>query len=206
MRLTDNERLELFGMRQSFAAADAAHAVGEFTQGITDLLGSGEPINIYRALAGTEEVKSAFQRMHNYNHTVGMLAAKAFLECEFPELPWERIEFASEANRPGSDIDVDMPPVRIVGELKTTEPCGRTQTGTAPTKFGSNQKKEIEKDLRSLSHSKYEGFAKYMFVRTGLAYHCLVRDYRAAFPTIIFAFLSCAPVVSRPPVGIIANK
>jgi hypothetical protein len=100
-----------------------------------------------------------------------------------------------------------MPPVRIVGELKTTEPCGRTKTGTAPTKFGSNQKKEIEKDLRGLSHSKYEGFAKYMFVTTGLAYHCLVRDYRAAFPTIIFALLSCAPEVSRPPVGItVANK
>jgi len=84
MRLTDNERLELWGMRQSFAAADTAHAVGEFTQGITDLLDSGNPASVYRALAGIEEVKSAFQRMHNYNHTVGMLAAKAFLEGESP--------------------------------------------------------------------------------------------------------------------------
>lgn len=44
MRLTENERLELWGMRHSFAAADPAHAVGEFTQGITDLLDySGGP-------------------------------------------------------------------------------------------------------------------------------------------------------------------
>lgn len=198
MRLTDNERLELWGMQRSFAAADAAHAVGEFTQGITDLLDTGDPTNIYRALAGIEEVKSAFQRMHNYNHTVGMLAAKAFLECEFPELPWEEIEFAGEANKPGSDIRVDRPPVRIVGELKTTGPCGRTKAGVAPTRFGSNQKKEIEKDLRNLSESKYEGFAKYMFVTTGLAYHCLLRDYRVAFPKICFVLLSGAPEVSRP--------
>jgi len=52
--------------------------------------------------------------------------------------------------------------------------------------------------LRNLADPKYEGFAKYMFVTTGLAYHCLIRDYRTAFPTICFVLLSRAPEVSRP--------
>src|SRR3954466_3653657 len=99
MRLTDKERLELWGMRHTFASADVTRAVGEFTQGITDLLDSADPTGLYRALAGIELVKSAFQRMHNYNHTMGMLAAKCFLEEEFPKLPWENIEFADDPNR-----------------------------------------------------------------------------------------------------------
>lgn len=36
MRLTNNERLELSGMRSTFASADATHAVGEFTEGIAE--------------------------------------------------------------------------------------------------------------------------------------------------------------------------
>ena len=62
MQLTDNEKLQLSEMRSSFAAADATLAVGEFTEGIKDLLESGYPKGIYRALAGIEKVKSAFQR------------------------------------------------------------------------------------------------------------------------------------------------
>lgn len=198
MRLTDNERLELWGMRHSFTAADIPRAVGEFTQGVSELLQSGDPDSIYRALAGIEEVKSVFQRVHNYNHTIGMLAAKTFLECEFPTLAWDRIEFADHANRAGPDIRIVWPPVRIIGELKTTEPCGRTKSGTAPMKFGSRQREEIEKDLRSLADAKYDAFARYMFVTTGLAYHCLTRDYRTDYPTICFVHLSATPEVSRP--------
>jgi hypothetical protein len=196
MRLTENERLELSGMRSSFASADATHAVGEFTEGITDLLESGDPNGVYRALAGIERVKSAFQRMHNYNHTVGMLAAKAFLESEFPDLPWDEIEFAGEANKPGADIYVVRPPVRVVGELKTTEPCGGSIAGQR--KFGSKQKEEIQKDLRKLSDPQHDGLHRYMFVTTGLAYHCLIRDYRTAYPTICFVLLSGSPEISRP--------
>ena len=198
MRLTDNEKAELWGMRHSFSAADVALAVSEFTQGITDLLNSGDPSGVRRALSGVEQVKSAFQRMHNFNHTLGMLAAKAFLEGEFPELPWEEIDFAGDPNRPGEDILVVKPPVRIVAELKTTEPCGRTSGGTTPIKFGSNQRKEIEKDLRSLAESRYDGYSRYMFVTSGLAYHCLVRDYRTSFPTICFVLLRANPEVSKP--------
>jgi hypothetical protein len=178
----------------------------EFTQGITDLLESGDPTSIYRALAGIEQVKSAFQRMHNYNHTVGMLAAKAFLEGEFPDVPWQEIELAGDPNRAGADILVVQPPVQIVGELKTTEPCGDSKG--RQSKFGSRQKDEIEKDLRKLAEPKYDGFARYMFVTSGLAFHCLVRDYRNAFPTICFVLLSGAPEVSRPlaTVGRFADK
>ena len=195
MQLTDNERLELSGMRSSFASTDATLAVGEFIEGIRDLIESGDPNGVYRALAGIEKVKSAFQRMHNYNHTVGMIAAKAFLESEFPDLPWNEIEFAGEANKPGADIHVVRPLVRVVGELKTTEPCGGSRRGQ--TKFGSKQKEEIEKDLRKLSDPKYDGFYRYMFVTTGLAYHCLTSDYRTAYPTICFVLLSGSPEVSR---------
>jgi hypothetical protein len=198
MRLTDKERLELWGMRHSFTKSDVDQAVGEFSGGITDLLESGNPSGVYRALAGIEQVKSVFQRMHNYNHTVGMLAAKAFLEGEFPEAPWHEIEFAGDANRAGPDILVVRPSVRIIGQLKTTVPCGRNKTGTSPMTFGSNQRKEIEKDLQTLADSKYDGFARYMFVTSGLAYECLVREYRHTFSTICFLLLSVAAGISRP--------
>jgi hypothetical protein len=183
-------------MRQSFVPVDAGRAVDEFTRGITGLLKSSSATSAYRALAGVEAMKSAFQQMHNYNHTIGMVAAKAFLEREFPQLPWEEIEFAGRANRPGPDIRVDRPPVRIVGELKTTEPCGRTDRGA--TIFGGDQPAAIAKDLRRLASLQYDGFARYMFVTSGLAYECLVRDYRQGFPTICYVLLSVKPKVSRP--------
>jgi len=195
MRLTDNERLELWGMRKSLASADVDGAVGEFTQGISDLLESGDPANVYRALAGIEQVKAMFQRMHNYSHTIGMLAAKAFLESEFPDVPWERFEFAEDANRKGADLRI--PEFQIIAELKTTEPCGKSRAGMAPTKFGGQQKESIEKDLRKLSVRENDGFSKYMFVTSPLAFHCLLRDYRAAFADICFVLLSALPEVSR---------
>jgi len=198
IRLTEKERLELWGMQRSFDASAGVRAISEFREGITNLLESGGPPDIYRALAGAEAVKSLFQRVHNYNHTLAMLAAKAFLEGEFPELPWEEIEFADDANKTGADILVVRPPVRIVGEVKTTEPCAETKARNPVAKFGSNQKKGIEKDLRSLAEPKYESFARYMFVTSGLAYACLLRDYREAFPTICFVLLSGNPEVSLP--------
>jgi hypothetical protein len=196
MRLTENEKLELWGMRHSFASADASCAVGEFTQGITDLLESGNPGDVYRALAGIQQVKAMFERIHNYSHTIGMLAAKAFLESEFPELPWQQIEFAEDANRRG--LDLRIPTFRIVAELKTTEPCGKSKNGISPVKFGGQQKENIEKDLKKLCAPEYADFKKYMFVTAPLAYHCLMRDYRSVFPNICFVLLSSTPEASRP--------
>jgi hypothetical protein len=190
MRLTDKEKLGLCGMRVNFTMADVNRAVGEFTQGISDLLNNGDP---YRALSGIEQVKAIFQGVHNFNHTVVLLAAKDFLESAFPDLPWNEIEFANDANTRGPDVHITIP-ARIVAELKTTEPCG----GSKNAKFGSNQKKEIEKDLNSLSSQKYDDYAKYMFVTSPLAYHCLERDYRKCFPTIYFVLLSSSPSVSKP--------
>lgn len=197
IHLTENERLELWGMHQSFHADGALQAIEEFREGIANLLESRSPCAIYRTLAGAEAVKSIFQRVHNYNHTLAMLAAKAFLEGEFPDLAWEKIEFAGGANKPGVDIFVVRPPVRIVGEVKTTEPCSETTAKNPETKFGSNQKKQIEKDLRRLAEPEYDGFSKYMFVTSGLAYACLLRDYMKSFPTICFVLLSGNPEIAR---------
>lgn len=196
MRLTKREHIELTGMGHYLATVDAGQAQREFTRGIADIE-SGNPAGIYRALSGIEKVKSAFQRMHNYNHTVGMIAAKQFLEGEFPEIPWEEVEFAGGANMPGADICVVRPPVRIVGELKTTEPCAYANRATAK-RFGSEQRIQVEKDLQKLSRPQYEGFNKYMFVTSGSAYFCLVQDYRHGFPAICFVLLSEASQVSRP--------
>lgn len=196
MRLTDKEKAELWGMRFVFDNADVNQAVGNFAQGITDLLESGHPDNVHRAIAGIEQVKSWFQQMHNFYHTLGMIAAKAFLEVEFPNVPWENIEFAQDANRSGADLCIEE--YRIVAELKTTEPCGKSKTGTAPVKFGAQQKQSIDKDLQKLDDVAYSGFRKYMFVTSPLAYLCLVRDHRIKFPTITFVLLRNIPDVSRP--------
>jgi hypothetical protein len=197
IRLTKKERLQLSGMQRSFDAAAGMRAIAEFREGITNMLESGGPPAVYRALAGAEALKSLFQCVHNYNHTLAMLAAKAFLEGEFPELPWEEIEFACDANTPGVDILIVRPAARIVGEVKTTEPCDQTKTKAPVAKFGSNQRKAIEKNLRSLAEPKYDDFARYMFVTSGLAYACLLREYRDCFPTTCFVLLSGSPEVSR---------
>lgn len=196
MRLTDNEKAELWAMQFAFANADVGQAIGDITQGITSLLDSGDPEDIHRAIAGIEQVKSWFQQMHNFFYTLGMIAAKAFLEEEFPDLPWENIEFAQDANRSGADLCIAAH--RIVAELKTTEPCGKSKIGTAPVKFGAQQRQNIEKDLQKLTDAKYSEFHKYMFVTSPLAYHCLIRDYRAKFPTTTFVLLTNRPELSRP--------
>lgn len=192
MKLTDKEKLELLGMCHSFATSDIERFVGEFTKGITELLETGDPS---RALSGIEQVKAKLQRMHNTNHTVGVIAAKAFLESEFPDLPWEEIEVAADPNRKGPDIHVDRPPARIVGELKTTDPCGVKQSEFA---FGSNQRAQIEKDLNRLANAAYAEYSKYMFVTNRRAFHCLLRDYRSQYPTITLVFVGRRPEVSRP--------
>jgi hypothetical protein len=196
MHLTEHERLHLWGMRHAFQKADVSLAISEFTQGISDLLEFGEASHLYRALAGFERIKLAFESIHNNGHTIAMLAAKAFLEAEAPEVPWQNIEFAQHANRNGADLRVDE--FLIVAELKTTEPCGRSRKSDRPVTFGAQQKNNIEGDLRKLAAPQYRDFRKYMFVTSPLAYHCLLRDYRAAFPSLCFILLSAAPTVSRP--------
>ena len=183
-------------MRHSFAKANANRAIGEFTQGITDLLDSGNSENVYRALSGIRDIKKLFGHLHNYFHTVGMLAAKAFLESEFPEIPWQQIEFAEHANRKGRDLRI--PEFKIVAELKTTEPCGKSKAVTALDKFGPQHKKNMENDLGKLSAPEYAGFKKYMFLTSSRAYHCLIREYRAGFPDIWFVLLRQLPEVSKP--------
>ncbi len=198
MRLTEKERLELSADLIGFklASANADFAVGEFMQGVSKLLESGEGIHLYRALSGIEQIKVIFQRIHNLGHTVGMLAAKAFLETEFPSVPWEKIEFAENANKSGADLR--LPEFRIVAELKTTQPCGKSKSGLRPVTFGAQQKANIEKDLQKLSGLQNQGFSKFMFMTSALAFHCLVRDYRTKFPEVCFVGLNDQPKISRP--------
>jgi hypothetical protein len=196
MQLTDNEKAELCGMRFAFLNADANRAIEEFAQGITDLLASSDPKHAHRAISGIEQVKSLFQQMHNFYHTLGMIAAKAFLEEELPDLPWENIEFAGHANNRGSDLCLTK--YGIVAELKTTEPCGKSKNRAVPVSFGSEQRQKIRGDLTKLSDPKYSSFRKYMFVTSPHAYHCLIGDYRSKFPDITFVLLRDIPDVSRP--------
>jgi hypothetical protein len=198
MRLTDKEKLELCMMRFAFnhAQENAQHAIGEFSQGVSDLLKLGDPAHLYRSLSAVEQVKKAFKAMHNFCHSIGMLAAKGFLEREFPELPWEGIEFTEHANRSGADLR--LPEFKIVAELKTTEPCGKSGSVKRETQFGAQQRVTIEKDLQKLSAPQNEGFSQYMFVTSALAYYCLFRDYRTKFPTVCFVQLNDQPKISRP--------
>lgn len=195
MNLTEHERLELWGMRHRFEKANIEFAIGEFAQGITDYLNFGSPSHLYRALSGVELIKSVFQHVHNYAHTIAMLAAKAFLKDECPEIPWQDIEFAQHANTSGADLK--LAPFHLVAELKTTEPCARPKKGGRPVGFGPQQRMNIEKDLNKLAAAHYNGFRRYMFVTSPLAFQCLLKDYRAAFPGICFVLLSANPEVSR---------
>ncbi len=195
MQLTENEQLELWGIRRGFENFDFNQVIGNVTQGLTDLLNSRDPQHLQRAIAGIEQAKLLCQRVHNYNHTLGMIAAKVFLESEFPDLPWSEVEFGEHANRSGSDLVVNR--LRIVAELKTTEPAGKHNYRAKAARFGSNQLMNVEKDLRKLSDPKYRGFHKYMFVTSPLAYACLGRDFRLQYPEINFVLLSGTTQISR---------
>jgi hypothetical protein len=85
MHLGEKEKLDLCCMRRWFDTD--AHSVMEgFTQSIADVLNSGDPEHLNRALANIKQLKSIFQRVHNFNHTLARLLAKSFLEREFPML------------------------------------------------------------------------------------------------------------------------
>jgi hypothetical protein len=196
LSLGEREKLNLWGMRHWFEA-DAARLVEEFTIATSELLNSGDLDHLYRALANVRQIKSIFQRIHNYYHALALLAAKAFLQTEFPTLPWSEIEFADDPNRSGHDIVVDSQGARIVGEVKTTEPCGDGKSTSSRVKFNSKQKKEITKDLNALSSRPYLAYARYMFVTSPLAYQILVADFREQFPRITFVLLSRSAEVSR---------
>jgi hypothetical protein len=196
MHLGDKERLDLWGIRHWFEA-DALRVLDEFRQAITDLLASSEAENLDRALANIRQLKFIFQRVHNCNHTLARLAAKSFLEAEFPMLPWSEIQFTDEPNARGPDILVRRDGAKIVGAVKTTEPCRRPKSGKAEMKFGANQEKEIRKDLSELSSAKYSGYARYMFVTSPLAFHILTQDYECEFPAVTFVLLKARHEVSR---------
>jgi hypothetical protein len=124
------------------------------------------------------------------------LAAKAFLEGEFPNVPWERIDFAGKISQNRNGLDIDLHEIHIVAELKTTEPCVRELERNS-VEFGSSQRKSVESDLRKLSDSKYRDCCRYMFVTMPLAYQSLMK-FRKKFPEICFVQLGSPPQVSKP--------
>lgn len=193
MHLGEHERLNLCGLRVALHR-DVARPLKEFRLSITELLNTGEAEHLQRALANIEQVKSILQQMHNINHSLAVLAAKSFLEAEFPSLPWTEIEFTGEPNARGPDILLPSGSVRVVAEVKTTRPCSRR----GRSDFGSEQKRTILKDLQSLSSPRYDGYARYMFVTDALAFYCLKTDHRKGFPLVCFVLLSGRPEVSRP--------
>lgn len=90
---------------------------------------------------------------------------------------------AQNVNARGMDILLDQ--AKIVGMVKTTE------TKLA-TRFGANQKKSIESDLERLTSDRYEGYSRYMFVRSPKAHHILTTKYASRFPAVHFVLLGNA--------------
>lgn len=201
--LGEREKLNLWGIRHWYQS-DAPRPVEEFAIATSELLNSGDVDHLYCALANVRQMKSIFQRVHNDYHALALLAAKAFLQTEFPILPWSEIQFADDPNRSGRDIVVDSQGARIVGELKTTEPCGGGKSTFSTVKFDSKQKKEITKDLNALSSRAYLGYARYMFVTSPLTYQILVTGFREQFPRITFVLLSRSVEVSRAKPEVVA--
>ena len=197
MYLTEKEMVKLWGMRQWLRDPPKLNrALGSLDAGITACLSNSAKLDdLCRSLVAVGNLKTLFQRIHNFNHTLAMLAAKQFLAGEFPKLPWATIEFGGDPNANGLDVNLQSYSPQIVGEVKTTEPCGKSGG------FGAQQRKNIENDLRKLSAASEPDCRRYMFVTDPKGFHLLKTIYREKHPTVNFVFLRHRPEVD-PAAGV----
>ena len=188
MKLSEQDKLQI-KIRHSTFGRGAAEVLQNLSSSLERVLSSGSLDALYETLAYLKQMKTQIQAIHNMNHEIACLAAKAFLEQRYPELSWERIDVLhQDTNAAGVDLLLDLPPLRIVGEVKTTEPV-------SPTDFGSQQRVNIVNDLKKLSSDAYKGFSRFMFVTSPMAHNILHLKYQSRFPDVTIQLLTNSVVV-----------
>jgi hypothetical protein len=184
VNLAKNEKLMLWGLTASFGSG-VAKSLENLKESVEKLLSSGDPAALYSTLHYLREVKKSVQHVHNFNHQVACLAAKAFLESRYASVDWGNVDFLNyDVNSRGPDILYTGEIVKIVGNVKTTEPVrGKTSD------FGAKQKEEILKDLKNLSSPKYAEYDRYMFVTSPKSFSILEKKYLHLHPCVRYVLL-----------------
>ena len=126
----------------------------------------------YELLSGIKRVQG---NLSNDIHFVATLLAQSYLAGRFDLLPLDAA--AKPQGAPGLDIDVQTTQgQRIVGEIKTTIPYGRSD-------FGSQQKVTFEKDFKNLASERAD--SKFMFVTEDHTFDILASPrYLARLPGV----------------------
>lgn len=123
--------------------------------------------NIQNMLRKFLELKAIMKNIDNNVHFLVSIAANSYLK----EKHGIEIDLEKAPGEGGLDIEVRD----IVGEIKTTVPCGNGD-------FGAAQKDHIKSDLErlELSFAKY----KYFFVIDREAERILRRKYGSKYPSV----------------------
>jgi hypothetical protein len=123
--------------------------------------------NVKAVLNKLLELKAILKNIDNNIHFLSYFAANSFLK----EKHDVEIDLDKATGQGGLDIEVGD----IVGEIKTTSPCGNGD-------FGANQKDHIKKDLErlDLSFAKH----KYFFVIDEETEQILRRKYSKSYPSV----------------------
>lgn len=166
MELAGRERQELTEVRARLAF------IGEYLQahGLPDLEVS--PLVWYRLLAGLKEIQG------NANHDISRVAlvmARAHLMARLSMRPYDAL--AKHQSTPGLDIDeLTLTGERVIGEVKTTSPCG------ANGDLGANQKKSFRDDFEKLITT--DARFKFFFVTEVTTFALMKRKYAKEIPGV----------------------
>jgi hypothetical protein len=181
MKLSEKDALQLAARKVSFGRG-ISDSTNRLVATLHQILNSGDELQLYDAMVCVNEVKNSIEAVHNLNHELCCLAAKTYLERRYPKVDWERVSvLEKDVNAVGPDLLIEENK-RIVAEVKTTEPKSTRD-------FGSEQKKNIKKDLDNLSSEKYSGFDRYFFVSSSKASHILDNKYKSQYPSVNFVLL-----------------
>jgi hypothetical protein len=123
--------------------------------------------NIKDVLGSFLELKAIMKNMDNSVHFLAYFAANSFLKKK------HGVEIDLNKATGGGGLDIEVGD--IVGEIKTTVPCGNGD-------FGANQKDNIKKDLErlELSFAKH----KYFFIIDEETERILLRKYSRSYPSV----------------------
>jgi hypothetical protein len=182
MKLSGKDALQLAARKVSFGHG-VADSSKRLLMTLHQILNSDDEFHLYEALVYARDIKNSIHEIDNVLHELSCLAAKAFLERQYPQADWKRVNaLEKDVNAPGPDLLIVEGNVRIVAEVKTTEPKS--------TKSFGSKKNDIIKDLEKLSSNKYSGFDRYFFVVSPKAIHILEAKYKSQYPSINFELLT----------------
>jgi hypothetical protein len=153
--------------------SEALKATAQKLSALRDYLNTwslGEGLDLRRLKATVEQVQEIQGNLANDGSLIACVLARQFLQQQFKIPAFDAA--AKPQGAPGLDVNVlTSSRERIIGEVKTTVPCGRQRRD-----LGANQKATFIKDFEKLE--RQEAHHKFFFVTNPLTHKAVSELYR----------------------------